>query len=75
MAANTKAQERLTPQTDCAQMVLMEILRIEQRCQALGLIVGARALNQARNAIGWEMAGDDLSASLAAKGERPKGHG
>jgi len=66
---------QLVPLTDTPQLVILDIVRLERRCHALGLIVGARALNQAQNAIGWEMAGDDLAASLAAKGERPSDSG
>jgi hypothetical protein len=48
-----------------------EIQAMETRAYRLGLIITARALNQAMNAAGWELAGDEMAASLATKGERP----
>ncbi len=56
-----------------AQQVLAdEIEEIEQRAHRLGLHVTARGLNNAKNALGWEMAGDLLAAGKAVRGVRPK---
>lgn len=54
------------------QMLVQEIEELEQRAFRLGLHVTARALNQAKNALGWEMAGNILAAGKASRGQRPR---
>lgn len=52
--------------------LVQEIEEMERRADRLGLIVTARALNNAKNAAGWEMVGDRLAAGKAARGVRPR---
>lgn len=52
--------------------IVAEIQALETRAHQFGLHVTGRALNQAKNACGWEVAGDTLMAGKAALGERPK---
>lgn len=54
------------------QMLIQEIEELEQRAGRLELHVTARALNQAKNALGWEMAGNILAAGKASRGQRPR---
>lgn len=54
------------------QVLIMEVERMEQMAHRLGLHVTARALNQAKNVLGWEIAGDILQAGRARRGQRPK---
>jgi len=42
----------------------------EQRAHKLGMHVTAHALNRAKNALGWEIAGDIEQAGRAARDER-----
>lgn len=49
-----------------------DIEELEQRTHRLGMIITARALNNAKNALGWEMAGERLAAGKAARGVRPR---
>lgn len=57
------------------QKLLEDILMLELHAGRLGMHVTARALNQARNALGWEMAGDILAAGRAARGQRSRKEG
>jgi hypothetical protein len=52
--------------------LIQSIEALEQEAHKLGFLVTARALNQAKNAFGWEMAGDILAAGKAARGVRPR---
>jgi hypothetical protein len=52
--------------------LVAEIEAAEQRAHHLGLHVTAHALNRAKNALGWEIAGDITRAGMAARDERPK---
>lgn len=47
--------------------LISEIQEIESRAHALGMHVTGHALNRARNALGWELAGDTEQAGKAAK--------
>lgn len=53
------------------QNMIQDVEELEQRAHHLGMHVTARALNNAKNALGWEMAGDLISAGKAAEGKRP----
>jgi hypothetical protein len=50
--------------------LVQKIQQLEQEAHGSGLLVTARALNQAKNAWGWEVAGNILAAGKAARGER-----
>lgn len=52
--------------TDDPQMLLRDILALEMRANALGLFPAARALNNAKNAVGWQLAGDISQADAAS---------
>lgn len=41
----------------------IKIQTLETEAHALGFIIGAHALNRAKNVVGWQMAGDDRKAS------------
>ncbi len=47
-----------------------EIEGLERTAHKLGMTITAHALNNAKNAWGWERAGNKLRAGLAARGER-----
>lgn len=66
------ALKKLEEQTDRTnQQMIRNIETLEQLAGSQGFHVTARALNQAKNAFGWELAGDILAAGKAARGERP----
>lgn len=44
--------------TDDPHLILQDLIRLEMRANVLGLYPAARALNNAKNAIGWQLAGD-----------------
>lgn len=50
--------------------LVLAIEDAEQRAHKLGLHVTGHALNRAKNALGWEVAGDVEQAGRAARGER-----
>lgn len=52
--------------------LLRYIEAAERQAHADGFHVTAHALNRAKNALGWEMAGDVEQASRASRDERPK---
>lgn len=52
--------------TDDPQILLQDILKLEMRANALGLFPAARALNNAKNALGWQLAGNIEKADEAA---------
>lgn len=54
------------------EMMLQEIQELEDRAMRLGMYITSRALNQAKNTLGWEMAGDLLAAGRARRGQPPK---
>lgn len=51
---------------DDVRLVLRDIEALEQRAHKLGLYPAARALNNAKNAVGWQMAGDIAQADAAS---------
>lgn len=48
-------------------MLLQELEELEQRAHRLGVNVTAHALNRAKNALGWEIAGNVEEAGKAAR--------
>ncbi len=46
------------------------ILQCETEAHQMGLLVAANTLNNAKNALGWEAAGDVEIAAMASKGRR-----
>lgn len=52
--------------TDDPQLLLREILALEMRANTMGLFPAARALNNAKNAVGWQLAGNIEKADEAA---------
>ncbi len=50
--------------------LLDEIQACEDRAHKLGLHVTGHALNRAKNALGWELAGDIEKAGKASRDER-----
>lgn len=52
--------------TDDPQLLLQDILALEMRANAMGLFPAARALNNAKNAAGWQLAGNIEKADEAA---------
>lgn len=62
MAAKTY---NIVASTDDPRLILLAIEELEHRAHRLGLHVGARGLNRAKNAIGWEMAGNIEQAGRA----------
>ena len=52
------------------QNLLQDLQEIESRAHHLGLHVTAHALNRAKNACGWELAGDTEMAEKASRDER-----
>lgn len=62
----------MTLTTEKQRQLINEIQDLEHRAHSIGLHVTARALNNAKNAAGWEIAGDVLAAGKAARGVRPR---
>lgn len=56
---------------DNAAKLTDDIQRLEARAMNLNLTITTRALNQAKNACGWERAGALGHAERAAVGKRP----
>jgi hypothetical protein len=52
------------------QNLVQDVQEIEDRARALGLHVTAHAINRAKNALGWEIAGNIEQAGKASRGER-----
>lgn len=50
--------------------LVIDINALESRAHRLGMTVTGHALNNAKNAAGWELAGDTELAGKAARGER-----
>jgi hypothetical protein len=63
---------KVKPDISASQQLLSEIEALEQEANRIGAYVTARTLNQAKNALGWEMAGDVLMAGKISRGERPR---
>jgi hypothetical protein len=53
-------------------MLMQQISEMESHAHALGMIITARGLNNAKNACGWEIAGNTDAADKATRGERTK---
>lgn len=51
---------------DDPQTLLRDIEAIEMRANRLGLFPAARALNNAKNAVGWQLAGNIAEADAAS---------
>lgn len=51
-------------------MLIDDIQALESRAHRLGMTVTGHALNNAKNAAGWELAGEPILAGKAARGER-----
>lgn len=51
-------------------MLLGDIQALESRAHRLGMTITGHALNNAKNAAGWELAGETALAGKAARGER-----
>lgn len=56
----------LASATDHPHLVIRDIDALEQRANQLGLYPAARALNNAKNAVGWQIAGDIDAADKAS---------
>lgn len=52
--------------TDDPQSLLRDMTALEMRANSLGLFPAARALNNAKNAIGWQIAGNIEEADKAS---------
>ncbi len=70
---NLTADDKRAINLAAKQGLLAEIEELEQRAHNLGMPVTARGLNSAKNALGWELAGDILAAGKAVRGVRPRG--
>lgn len=53
-----------------ANVLLQDIQEIEDRAMRLGFPITTRGLNNAKNALGWEIAGDLTRAEMATRGKR-----
>lgn len=51
---------------DDPSQLLLDIDALERRANALGLFPAARALNNAKNAAGWQLAGNISEADAAS---------
>jgi len=49
------------------QKLTVDIQALETEAHRLGCHIGAHSLNRAKNAVGWEMAGDRDQAAKAAR--------
>jgi hypothetical protein len=56
----------VTVPKDDPQALMRDIVALEMRANALGLFPAARALNNAQNAVGWQMAGNIAAADAAS---------
>lgn len=52
--------------------MIQDVEELERRAHDLGMHVTAHALNRAKNALGWEIAGDVERAGMASRDERPR---
>lgn len=50
--------------------LVSDIQALETKAHKLGMVITARGLNHAKNAAGWEMAGNVLRAGAALAGAR-----
>lgn len=56
---------------EAAQLLIATIEQLEHEARSLGFVIVANTLNRAKNAAGWELAGDAEEAALASSGLRP----
>lgn len=56
---------------NACHILLSDIQALESRAHRLGMTVTGHALNNAKNAAGWELAGETEFAGMASRGERP----
>ncbi len=54
---------------NAAYQLILDIQALENRAHRLGLHATAHALNSAKNASGWEIAGEPEKAGMAARGD------
>lgn len=59
-----------TDRRERMRQLLLAVQTTENEAHAIGLHVAGHALNAAKNAIGWEIAGNIPKAAEAARGER-----
>jgi len=64
------AQDKVAINRAAADNLLRDIQDIEDRAHRLGMTVTAHAINRAKNALGWEIAGDVVRAGKASRDER-----
>jgi hypothetical protein len=50
--------------------IIATVQDLETRAHAAGLHVTGHALNNAKNTVGWESAGNVIAAGLASRGRR-----
>ena len=50
--------------------LVQKLQALEQEAYRLNLFITARSINNAKNALGWEMAGNRTRADMAIRGER-----
>lgn len=55
---------------DDPQALLRDLIAMEMRANAMGLFPASRALNNAKNAIGWQIAGNIVEADKASTRQR-----
>lgn len=67
---NPGRQQHRTPPLLGGADLLVDIETAEHRAHRNGFHVTAHALNRAKNALGWEMAGDVIKAGKASRDER-----
>lgn len=53
-----------------AQELVRKLEALEQEAFRLDLFITARGINNAKNALGWELAGNLTRADMAIRGER-----
>lgn len=63
----TKATRKLTAEMNA---IVADIQSLESRAHKVGLTITGHALNNAKNTVGWEIAGNTDRATKAAKGDR-----
>jgi hypothetical protein len=68
--ARTKGRKQFRSSAELRRDLLKEIERCEQRAHQIGMHATAHALNNSKNACGWEMAGNLEMARKASKGLR-----
>lgn len=50
---------------EACRLLVNDIQALESRCHRLGVHITGHALNRAKNALGWEMAGNAEQAAKA----------